>query len=241
MQVCPRATRAMASRPLSRSIPISPLQRIGLTVGSAITAFVDPARGDMIAMLGELTGDAALARMRDRMQQDPDGAWLLQHRPRIRQTHLDVEALRKLPTGSFGHAYAQYLDRYGFSPEERSEVRLIRDPQLAYVMTRYREIHDFWHVLAGMPPSVLGETVVKWLEMVQTGLPMTALSSFVAPVRLSREERRLLFSVYVPWASATGKASRYLMAVRYEELLALPLEEVRRLLRFQPAPPLQVR
>jgi len=39
-------------------------------------------------------------------------------------------------------------------------------------MTRYREVHDFWHVLCELPPTVLGEITLKWLEAVQTGLPM---------------------------------------------------------------------
>lgn len=50
-------------------------------------------------------------------------------------------------------------------------------------MTRYRQVHDFWHVLSGMPPTLLGEIAVKWLEFVQTGLPMNALSSFVGPLK----------------------------------------------------------
>ena len=33
--------------------------------------------------------------------------------------------------------------------------------------------------------SVPHEIAVKWYEMIQTGLPMCALSSFVAPIRLT--------------------------------------------------------
>ena len=31
------------------------------------------------------------------------------------------------------------------------QVRFVDDPELAYVMQRYREIHDFTHTLLGMP------------------------------------------------------------------------------------------
>lgn len=69
-----------------------------------------------------------------------------------------------MPVTTFGGAYYQYiygykLDRlmiyrfltsHGFSPDERPQVQLVDDPELAYVMARYREVHDFWHVLAGM-------------------------------------------------------------------------------------------
>jgi ubiquinone biosynthesis protein COQ4 len=31
------------------------------------------------------------------------------------------------------------------------------DPQLAYVMTRYRETHDLVHTILGMPTNMLGK------------------------------------------------------------------------------------
>ena len=49
----------------------------------------------------------------------------------------------------------------GLSPDERDEVRFVSDPDLAYVMQRYREVHDMWHVLTGMPVSVFGEVSQK--------------------------------------------------------------------------------
>ena len=50
------------------------------------------------------------------------------------------------------------------------------DDELAWIMTRYRQVHDMWHVLCGLPPTVLGEVALKWLELVQTRLPVAALS-----------------------------------------------------------------
>jgi ubiquinone biosynthesis protein COQ4 len=64
-------------------------------------------------------------------------------------------------------------------------VRFVNDEELAYIMLRYRQVHDFWHVLAGLPPSVLAEIALKWFELSVTGLPVCALSSFVGPLRLS--------------------------------------------------------
>ena len=39
---------------------------------------------------------------------------------------------------------------------------------------------------------VYAELAVKWLEMVQTGLPLTALSAFFGPLRLATWERELV-------------------------------------------------
>lgn len=293
---------------------LTPFQTASVAFGSAITAFIDPARGDMVALLGELTGSRAAQSLLETMEEDDEGLRVLFHRPRIKWGEESLKGLEALPEGSFGRAYWEYLRRYGFSPNERHEVSYVgsiaasplppRQPsslpsksqpaakptevqrtassssssrdkddeagKLAYVLQRYREVHDFWHVLSGLPPSVLGEVAVKWLEMAQTGLPMCTLSAFVGPLRLSPEQRRLLLEVYIPWAarvgreassgggsdstcSGTGSGSGALMAdsgtgrrnkkgsllcVYYEELFPLPLEEVRRRLKFPAAPPL---
>lgn len=44
---------------------------------------------------------------------------------------------------------------------------LIGNPELAFAMTRYREVHDFLHVLTALPPTVEGELALKTLEGVQ--------------------------------------------------------------------------
>lgn len=212
------------------------IDRAVVAAGAAVVGVVDPSRGDMIALLGELTAGAALPSIRDRMAATEEGRGILRDRPRIRVDRIDMEALAQLPAGTFGREYAQYLSRHGFSPDERHEVQFVADPELAYVMQRYREVHDFWHVLSGLPPTVVGEVAVKWLEMVQTGLPMCALSAFVAPARLSPADRRLLCSTYIPWAINTGKTAAFLLGVRYEDLLPLPLDEVRKRLHFAAAP-----
>ena len=38
-----------------------------------------------------------------------------------------------------------------------SVCRFVSDPEVAYVLQRYREIHDMLHVLTGMPTNVMGE------------------------------------------------------------------------------------
>lgn len=49
---------------------------------------------------------------------------------------------------------------YGFqrvSPDTRAPTRFVDDEELAYVIQRYREIHDMLHTLLGMPTNILGE------------------------------------------------------------------------------------
>ncbi|KAF9571090.1 Ubiquinone biosynthesis protein [Mortierella alpina] len=217
-------------------IPISPLQRTILAVGSAFTALANPLRGDMVAALGETTGEMFLSRIRDQMLQDPEGRRILRERPKITSETMQLDKLRQLPDGTFGREYVRFLDDQQVSPDTREPVHFVDSEELAYVMQRYRETHDFYHTLTGLPVTVDGEIALKWFEMVQTGLPMTMLSSFFGPLRLTSEERARLFDVYVPWALENGSNSKLLMNVRWEEWMDRPVEDVQRELGVQSCP-----
>ena len=55
--------------------------------------------------------------------------------------------LDRLPESTFGGAYAAFMRNHTFHPDDRDEVRFIEEEDLAYVMLRHRQIHDFAHVL----------------------------------------------------------------------------------------------
>lgn len=118
-----------------------------------------PARADLVAALGETTGTFALSRMHQQMLGDPVGQRILREKPRITDETLD--RCWDMPSDTFGGAYAKFMGKRGFSANERPPVRFVDHPELAYVATRYREVHDLWHVLFGMGTTVLGETAIK--------------------------------------------------------------------------------
>jgi ubiquinone biosynthesis protein COQ4 len=237
----------------SRSITsLSQTERLAITIGASAVALADPSRSDMVALLGEITGESALRRLLSRLQKQTskeltkhltpfeasieDGAQILKDRPRISLSHEEVERLGVFPCGTFGRAYFEYLTAHGFSPAERGECRLVLDNDLRFVLQRYREVHDFFHVLSGLPPTVLGETGVKWLELAHMKLPVAALSAVIAPVRLTHSERALLFTRLAPWAMRCGSQCKFLLGVRYETLFQEDLNEVRKALHFEIAP-----
>ena len=47
--------------------------------------------------------------------------------------------------------------------------RFIDDEEVAYVITRARQVHDFWHVLFACHTNAFGEVALKALEFVQVG------------------------------------------------------------------------
>ena len=150
---------------------------------------------------------------------------------------------------TFGQAYGAYLLRHGFDPDERDDVRYLHTPNhddnnnsnnddLTYVMLRYRQCHDFWHALTGLPPTVVGELGLKWLELFQTGMPLAAFSATVGSLRLSFDEQRILWGIYLPWAIEQGRKMPFgsLMNVYYEKEWDTPVGEFRKRLNLTRAP-----
>ncbi|ORX96252.1 coenzyme Q biosynthesis Coq4 [Basidiobolus meristosporus CBS 931.73] len=209
-------------------IPTSPLEKGALSVKAAFTALFNPLRGDMVAVLGETTGSMVLARIRDKMLLDPVGRRILRERPVLNSKTLNLPGLRTLPDGTFGREYVRWLDEQQVTPDTRAPVHYVDDPELAYVIRRYRETHDFYHALTGIGISVEDELALKWFEFAQTGLPMTLLGSVFGPLRLPSVERKHLFEVYVPWAIRCGSNAKFLMNVMYEESFDKPLDEFRK-------------
>ena len=187
----------------------------------------------MVAALGETTGVGALEKLRAGMLAHPVGADILEQKPNLTTATLNLNSLRKLPKGTFGSAYVEWMDRYGYSPDGRPEVRYIEDKELAYIMQRYRQTHDFSHVLLNLPPTVMGEVVIKWYELAQTQLPMTFLSAMFGPLSVGPQEWRLLLqSGAFAWASKVGTDSDSMLCVRFEDHLDSSLEDVRALMNL---------
>jgi ubiquinone biosynthesis protein COQ4 len=182
---------------------------------------------DLIAALGEATATPYfIYRLRDAMLASPTGRRILRDRPRITSQTLSMQYLRTLPENTVGRAYADWLDREGVSPDTRNNVRYIDDEESAYVMQRYRECHDFYHAIVGLPIVIEGEIAVKAFEFANTLLPMTGLSLF-AVTKLKSAERRRFFTIYGPWAIRNGLRAEELLNVYWEEQLERDVHELR--------------
>lgn len=169
---------------------------------------------------------------------------------------MDMAVLRSLPDGTVGREYAAWLDKEGVSPDTRSQVyhqgyipthiytnannqvRYIDDPECAYVMQRYRECHDFYHALTGLPVVVEGEVALKAFEFANTLIPMTGLSMFAA-VRLKREEQKRIFTTYFPWAIRNGLKSREVINIYWEEELETDVNVLRERIGLEKPPDLR--
>ncbi|GIY48941.1 ubiquinone biosynthesis protein COQ4 homolog, mitochondrial [Caerostris darwini] len=198
-------------------ISTSLLQKALLTVGSSVLCITDPYRHDMIAVLSETTGYAPAKKIRDKMLKDAEGSAILREKPRINSSTLDYKFLASLPPGTLGHAYIAFLKDNDVTPDSRRPVHFMDDTDLAYVIQRYREVHDLNHTLLGMPTNMLGEVTVKWIEALQTGLPMCVAAALLGPVRLRKKQREKYLKYYLPWAINCGSQAHFLMNLYFEK------------------------
>ncbi|KUJ07278.1 ubiquinone biosynthesis protein COQ4, mitochondrial [Mollisia scopiformis] len=209
-------------------IPLTRIEKAGLAIGSAIMSLRDPHRGDLIAALGEATATPYfIYRLRDAMLSSPTGRRILKDRPRINSKTMSMEYLRGLPEHTVGRTYAEWSDREGVSPDTRSEVQYIDDEECAYVMQRYRESHDFYHALTGLPIVREGEVALKAFEFANTLLPMTGLSMF-AMTTLKPEERKRFWTIFLPWAIKNGVGAKEVINVYWEEELERDVRGLRK-------------
>ncbi|PNY24435.1 Ubiquinone biosynthesis protein coq-4 [Tolypocladium capitatum] len=220
-------------------VPLTRVERAGLAIGSSVMSLVNPYRHDLIAALGEATATPYfIYRLRDAMLADPTGRRILRLRPRITSETLSLSALRSLPANTVGRAYVGWLDREGVSPDTRSAVRYIDDEECAYVMQRYRECHDFYHAITGLPIVREGEVALKAFEFANTLLPMTGLSIFAAAT-LKPQERRRFLAIYLPWALRNGARSSEVINVFWEEQLERDVGQLRKELGMERPPDLR--
>jgi len=151
---------------------------------------------------------------------------------------LNIPYLRTLPKNTLGYEYVSWLDREGVSADTRAEVRYIDDPEEAYVMQRYREVHDFLHALTGLPIVAEGEIALKAFEFANTLLPMTGIS-LAAIIRLKKEERERFWGCYGPWAVRNGLKAEEMVCVYWEEELETDVDVLRKRLGVEKPPDLR--
>lgn len=107
-------------------------------------------------------------------------------------------------------------------------MHYIDDPELAYVMQRYRECHDFYHCICNLPVNVESEVTLKFFEFANLGIPMAGFAALFAPLRLTATQRQRLYSDFVPWALKCGGNARSLITIYWEKRWDQSVEEIKK-------------
>jgi ubiquinone biosynthesis protein Coq4 len=193
----------------------------------SINIFIDPSRDDMVSAFGELTGKNAITKLYQKMINDPEGSQILKERPIINSKILNLERLSQLPAKSFGKEYVTFLEQNQITPDTRKPVYFLEDQDLAYVMSRYRQIHDFTHCILGMKTNMLGEVTVKIFEAIQLDLPMCWLAGVFGALRLGPKHTEKYLNSYLPWIIDNADKSKPLINVYFEKHFEKPIDQLR--------------
>lgn len=165
------------------------------------------------------------------LQRSQNGRALVAERPRLADHLTDRAALAALPDGSLGRAYLAFMEREGISLDgivKAAEASGVKDgtTDLEFVPERLRDTHDLWHVVTGYHGDLVGELCLLAFTFAQTRNPALLL---IVLGGMAKGFLRGRFDL-VRGAHARGRQAEWLPAVRWERLLAEPLDDVRALL-----------
>jgi ubiquinone biosynthesis protein COQ4 len=182
----------------------------------------------VFTLLEGLSGDTP-ERLRRRLSQSERGRRLLAGRPDIVPLLEDREALRRLPEGSLGRAYLDFVESEeisaaGIQAADAQGRAHDVPPDVAYVHQRMRDTHDLWHAVTGYRGDLLGETALLGFTLAQTWNPGVAVivavglyKTFGAP-----EARALIVGGF-----RRGRRAAWLPDQEWETMLAEPVAAVR--------------
>jgi ubiquinone biosynthesis protein COQ4 len=175
-----------------------------------------------------------LEAMRDRFAMDPRGAAALRDKPRLL---VRLGELRKLSEGTLGRVFADHMLANGLDPA--AFPTLPSDTEVAFMRAHLYETHDVWHAVTGWGTDVAGELGLQAFYAAQTpgGLPLVLIAvGFLHAALKSTDDRERRFQAVVDgWQM--GQRAEPLFGVRWDELWARPIEEVRELLGVKPLLP----
>ena len=189
-------------------------------------------------------GGPNVRRMVDKMHAHPEGRRLLRDRPDLGAALNDMQALKQLPAGSMGRTYYEFMSGEGIIPgyvlaglayKGGDFDRLAWPEEMKWLVERIGNTHDMTHMLSGYGADLAGETL-----NIAFSLGLYAPSPFMR--RLARFEAIATALAFRPrcgiarWVGymleaydrgASSSKKIPFNCVYIEELLPLPLDEVR--------------
>ena len=195
----------------------------------------DSERTDEIHVAEELTGRRRFREIRETMFDSPEARDLLREQPELCERQVDYDALRRLPTGSLGAHYVRHLDSNGLTAESQAApARYVSDPEIAYLMRRFRQTHDVWHALVGVGIRGHEEVMLHAFSWGQLRLPVSAMVvGFGAFKHMVLEGRFRALVSGLAEAHRRGRDAAPLLPVYWERHWEEPMASVRRRYRLE--------
>jgi ubiquinone biosynthesis protein COQ4 len=214
------------------------IQNLRTLVDATRKALADPKDTKQAFRIAEALAFRAPERITKRYKKSLTGAARLESRTPLLQSLCNREALAALPEDTLGAHYLRFLDAEGITPDgliEASEEGAVphEDPEVAFVTSEMRDLHDLWHVVTGYQTDLLGEAAVLAFSSAQLRHPGVGFLAGIALVLTDMPYyRRFILDAF-----KKGRNAAWLPAQPWEKYLAMPIDEVRARLGIEPVGP----
>jgi ubiquinone biosynthesis protein COQ4 len=150
----------------------------------------------------------------------------------------DHVALRRTPKGSFAHAYCDFMEREGLTAAGMVEASAARESSrppspdgVDWYIDRLRDFHDILHIVTGYGRDLLGEQCIFAFMYHQRPSPghLTVAWAGTLMMKAKMKTRAPIIRAFLE-ARRNGKACPRIVEQPIQQLFAMPLAEVRKLL-----------
>jgi len=198
--------------------------------------------GQVFHIIEALDGDAIVQNFKA-FAASEEGAKRLRERRYLPPLLDDHEWIRKLPDGTVGRAYVEFMEREGLTAQglvDESEIRSKGgrrdfDDDLLWYGNRLRDTHDMFHVLSGYGRDALGEDSLLAFTGSQTPGRGIKFIAYMGCRQIAREVPReaRVWDCYRE-GKRNGAVAKKIDQQDIIELLKQPLDKARARLNIAP-------
>lgn len=213
-----------------------PIRPVEVVKGLANVLVDKENTGDIFRIISAISG-GSMAKPAARFAKTAAGQKSLQDMDRLLAVLKDQERLKQCPPGSLGRAYLDFVYGEGLTADGLTDAATygaagnpsmgaVTDEEVA-LANRIRDMHDLWHVTTGYGRDVVGEVSILSFTYAQIRNPGVAFIVLMGTLVVPILDRKIPIHLSVLEAFVNGLTANWLPAEEWEELLDLPLEEVR--------------
>ncbi|MCA9693169.1 MAG: hypothetical protein KC636_26470 [Myxococcales bacterium] len=215
------------------------LAELRAIVHSTLRALADSTRLEDVHRVEDIVSRDRFTVLAAAATTDEALAALLRERPELDAASVDFDALRQLPQATLGRAYVDHLERNNLELyTTQTSDEFIDDPDVRYLIHRYRQAHDVWHVLLGLGVRGHEEVLVHAFTYGHLRIPISAMIITLGGIKHLVLERRWQALRRGLWENYTvGRDAAPLLSIHWEQQWTRPLAELRAQLRVRPCAP----
>lgn len=201
----------------------------------------DPQDAQQFWLLTEALRGRSGLRLVQCFKRHPSGSKVLQQRRSLAAILQNRAALERLPRGSLGHSYAEFMrtepptaaERMAIGPQAQ-QFQPTSPSDLAFLSNRLCNMHDLFHVLTGYGRDLLGELCLMAFCYPQQGTRSFAALALVGSLQLRRTLALPEATRAVRQAYRHGRYACWIPGQPIEDLLAESLDALRARWRVLP-------